>query len=86
MDNTHTTQPAIVNNYALIMSAAFGATLAARAAYNGDTRPVRNADMAALAAAIKAYNDTTTGLMDWDTPYNNATNAADAVYNLAVHP
>lgn len=86
MNNTHTTQPAIVNNYGLIMSAAFGAALAARSAYNGDLRPVRNADMAAIAAAIKAYNNTVNGHMTWDTPYNNAYAAADAVYDLAVYP
>ena len=86
MNNTHTTTTGKFNNYGLIMSAAFTAALAARSAYNGDTAPVRNADTAAIAAAIKAYNDTVNGLMDYDTPYNNAYAAADNVYDLAVYP
>lgn len=62
------------------------AAINARAAYNNESTVVRDADAAALTAAIKAYNDTMNGNISGDTPYNNAYTAADAVYDLAVYP
>ena len=91
MNNIHTTYTTrgrqdvqAMNDYA-DYRAAKRAAINARAAYN-DSTVVRNADAAAIAAAIKAYNATVNGEMSFDTPYNNAYAAADNVYDLAVNP
>jgi hypothetical protein len=62
------------------------ATLNVRQGYDGSTQAICDADADALAAAIAAYNKNVAGGGGgYDTPYNDALDAADTIYDRAIY-